>query len=183
MVPSFRLKTLLTLSFLTLFVVLSIYAYLQIDYLEISQNTSNQHHIRQVRETKPVFMWQANIRDTVNKILTHQREGVVGNWSSSCTERIVPYKPSLARFRPDVLPTVEKMVASPEYQKFAEIMSNCQKTITVDMSRTGGQFGSQFNTEVVSFSLMSYVTRRSVVFSMDHSILGTGNTNLRLQGR
>jgi hypothetical protein len=51
-------------------------------------------------------------------------------------------------------------------------MTQCDKTVTVEMTRDGGQFGSQWNSEISGFSLLAYMINRSLVFSMELSILG-----------
>eukprot|EP01127_Copromyxa_protea_P009397 TRINITY_DN2216_c0_g1_i2.p1 TRINITY_DN2216_c0_g1~~TRINITY_DN2216_c0_g1_i2.p1 ORF type:complete len:359 (-),score=33.65 TRINITY_DN2216_c0_g1_i2:79-1155(-) len=80
--------------------------------------------------------------------------------------------PSLERFPTEYHSKVKETVSSPEYQEYAKNMRSCEKTITVDMSRRGGQFGSQFNTELMGFSILSLVTDRSLVFDWGDSILG-----------
>jgi hypothetical protein len=49
---------------------------------------------------------------------------------------------------------------------------DCSRTLTIDMARPGGQFGSHFNMEVLSFSLIGYMTKRTVIFEMQDSYIG-----------
>lgn len=124
------------------------------------------------------------MREAVEKILRHVPEEVPGYTSSMCPVLASP-KPFLARFKYELRPEAEMLADSPEFKKFVDIMGNCEKTITVDMARTGGQFGSQFNTEILAFSFLGmcpsiavpniysgFVTGHSVIFDMERSILG-----------
>lgn len=106
-------------------------------------------------------------RILTSKILDH------GNSSSQCLQRSeqFPTKTHRGASPPQI---TEQIHNSVEYKQFVELLqsTSCERTLTIDMARPGGQFGSHFNMEVLSFSLLGYMTHRTVIFEMGQSHLG-----------
>lgn len=95
-----------------------------------------------------------------------------GNSSSECIGHAEQFPQQT--YRGGVTKEVQAIFDSGEYKTFTNLLrsTSCDKTITIDMARPGGQFGSHFNMEVLSFSLLGYMTRHTVIFDMGQSHLG-----------